>query len=1096
MSHIDQGRPSGKREQFDFGDAGVATDNHRGPRFFPALPSHPTLLNRFRHVLTALLLCAGYYFAAELSFALRVPSTRSSIIWAPNAILLVALLLTPVRSWWIWLLAALPAHLFAQSYDQKPVLVLLCPFLANVAQAIITSLALRRFIDMSYRLDTLRSMSLFILVAVIAVPAVVSFLAADLFVFAGWETDYWLVARARFLSNVTTGLTIAPLILTAATIRLAAFKHVRTRTYLEFLLLTGALAGTLYVSTALAARGLGSIPLELYAPLPFMLWAAVRFGPSGLCLSLLFVVAHSISETINGRGAYSSQSPAENVLALQISLAVLATPLMLLAALIEERRSKAKALRESEERHRSLAETATDAILTIDENSTIVFANSAVEKLFGYKPSELVGRRITALMPESLRRHHEEGLRSYLQRGEKGFSWGGVSFPGLHKSGHEISLEVSLGEYKLGESRFFTGIVRDVSERKRTQEALHESEERLRRTEQFSLVMVTHTDLEGRWLKVPSRLCELLGYTEQELLGMRFQDVTYPDDLEPNTRQRLRLMRGEIKAFDLEKRYIRKDGEIVWIDLNVSVVRGDDGKPVHFRSYIRDITEGKRTEAALRESEARFKLALEAGQMGVWDSDLRNNRLHWSKEVFTILGLVPFSVEPARRIWADRVHPEDLPDVLATRDKAIAERSEYKKEYRVIWPDGTTRWVVTRAKPIYSGDDSCARVMGFIVDVTERKLAEEEIKRLKDRLQAENVYLREEVSRAHGFGRIIGRSEAMRRVLKQAEQVAPTDTTVLICGETGTGKELIARAIHAVSKRKDRPLIKVNCAALPASLIESELFGHEKGAFTGAASKRVGRFELADGATIFLDEIGELPLDLQVKLLRVLQEGEFERLGSSRTIKVSVRVIAATNRELRAAVREGRFREDLYYRLHVYPIDLPPLREHKEDIGDLAAAFLVESERRLGRSFSGLSEGVLSALRNYKWPGNVRELQNVIERAAVRSTGRALQLPQDWEAVNLHDHISSDQPAGGTRDVLVRAETESRELSLLQMERAHILAVLERTHWRIEGARGAAVILGMNPSTLRSRMNKLGIRRLRKAAENQNRPSDAIRRYH
>jgi transcriptional regulator with GAF, ATPase, and Fis domain len=303
------------------------------------------------------------------------------------------------------------------------------------------------------------------------------------------------------------------------------------------------------------------------------------------------------------------------------------------------------------------------------------------------------------------------------------------------------------------------------------------------------------------------------------------------------------------------------------------------------------------------------------------------------------------------------------------------------------------------------------------------------------------------------------------------------DTTVLILGETGTGKELLARAIHARSQRGQRPLVKLNCAALPASLIESELFGHERGAFTGAAVKRVGRFELADGATIFLDEIGELPLELQVKLLRVLQEGEFERLGSSKTIKVNVRVIAATNRNLQRAMQEGKFREDLYYRLNVYPIRLPPLRERIEDVGLLAMEFLSECSQRLGRSFDALPQQVIEQLKSYHWPGNVRELQNLVERAAVISTGPSFRLPEQWVTRYLPEvNESAPSPIVATEPLT----------TLEEMERRHVLRVLAQTRWRIEGAKGAAAVLGLKPSTLRSRMNKLRIRRFEDkfAAEN------------
>ena len=316
---------------------------------------------------------------------------------------------------------------------------------------------------------------------------------------------------------------------------------------------------------------------------------------------------------------------------------------------------------------------------------------------------------------------------------------------------------------------------------------------------------------------------------------------------------------------------------------------------------------------------------------------------------------------------------------------------------------------------------------------------------------------------------ILGESAALERVRFCIEQVAPTDTTVLIFGETGTGKELVARAIHERSLRRDRPLVKVNCPALPSELLESELFGHEKGAFTGAIAQQIGRFELADGGTIFLDEVGDLPLRLQPRLLRVLQEGEFERLGSGKTLKVDVRVIAATNRDLAEAMQRGRFRHDLYYRLNVYPITLPPLRERREDIGLLAEAFLQEASQRLGRLFDPISEEVLESLRRHDWPGNIRELKNVIDRAAVVSTGSWLELPERWAA--------SIRPFSSAADFSRRIKPAPHGATLAELERSHILQVMEQTGWRLEGPKGAARILGLNPSTLRSRLLKLGIRK-------------------
>jgi formate hydrogenlyase transcriptional activator len=350
-------------------------------------------------------------------------------------------------------------------------------------------------------------------------------------------------------------------------------------------------------------------------------------------------------------------------------------------------------------------------------------------------------------------------------------------------------------------------------------------------------------------------------------------------------------------------------------------------------------------------------------------------------------------------------------------------------------------------------------------EIEERRRAEEslrsaysEIKALKDRLQSENSYLQSEVSRQDNFGEIIGKSAALAAVFLLADQVAPLNTTVLLLGETGTGKGVVARAIHSNSSRKDRPMITVNCTTLPASLIESELFGREKGAFTGAYDRQVGRFELADKGTIFLDEIGEMPMELQSKLLRVLQDGEYERLGSSRTLKTDVRVIAATNRNLEDEVRCGRFRQDLYYRLNVFPILMPPLRRRREDVPLLVGFFLAKFNKKIGKKITTVPKTTLDALQEYGWPGNVRELESVVERAVITSQGSALEVLDRLEA-----SPKPEAPAGG--DVKV----------LAHLEHDHIQAVLVKAGWRIEGKNGAAEILGLNASTLRARIRKYGI---------------------
>ena len=364
--------------------------------------------------------------------------------------------------------------------------------------------------------------------------------------------------------------------------------------------------------------------------------------------------------------------------------------------------------------------------------------------------------------------------------------------------------------------------------------------------------------------------------------------------------------------------------------------------------------------------------------------------------------------------------------------------------------NGKPLWIKWWSRP----DPTAAYTRTMFLDITEQVLMEQE----KARLEAQNLYLQEEIKGSHNFEELIGASTALQRVLRNAERVAPTDSTVLISGETGTGKELIARAIHNLSARNGRPLVKVNCAAIPAGLIESELFGHEKGAFTGALAKRIGRFELADKGTLFLDEIGELPLDLQSKLLRVLQEGEFERVGSAQTIKVSVRLIAATNRDLAQLAKAGQYRADLYYRLNVFPIHLPPLREREDDLRLLAQYFVRKYAAAQGKKIERIPERLWTALKRYPWPGNIRELEHMIERAVILTEGAELAVV-DW--------LSAPSQTPGSDDLC----------TLEALERDHIVRVLEHTNWRVSGEKGAAVILGLKPTTLEARMKKLGIER-------------------
>jgi PAS domain S-box-containing protein len=471
--------------------------------------------------------------------------------------------------------------------------------------------------------------------------------------------------------------------------------------------------------------------------------------------------------------------------------------------------------------------------------------------------------------------------------------------------------------------------------------------------------------------------------------------------------------------------------------------------------------ERRKAEQALRESEEQLNLAASAAEAGIWMIDVGTGGLWMTDKTREIFQFPPDEDLSFERFLAI-VFPEDRESVRAALARCSETRELVRLEYRIVLPDGRLQWVVVRGRSFPATAEQPERVMGVVIDITRRKTAEiriqkqmEEIQRLKDQLEQENIYLREEIKLKSVHEKIVSRSQAMKQVLAQVEQVARTDTTVFILGETGTGKELLAQAVHRLSSRAERSLVTVNCASLPPTLIESELFGREKGAYTGALTQMTGRFEIADGATMFLDEIGELPQDVQSKLLRVLEEGRFERLGSTSTKKVDVRVIAATNRNLAAEVGEDKFRKDLYYRLNVFPIAVPPLRERPEDIPLLVWTFVKQFEKQMGKRIDHIPRKNMEALLRYSWPGNARELKNVIERAMIVSSGKTL-------AVSVPRGISCETADG---------------LTLEDIERRHIKDALEKCGWRLSGPEGAAVILGLKRTTLQSKMKKLGIRR-------------------
>jgi len=475
--------------------------------------------------------------------------------------------------------------------------------------------------------------------------------------------------------------------------------------------------------------------------------------------------------------------------------------------------------------------------------------------------------------------------------------------------------------------------------------------------------------------------------------------------------------------------------------------------------------ERKQTVDALRESQLRYSTMAEAVPEILFTAEADGTCDYVSRRFSEYTGLAP--AECLGNGWLAALHPDDRDRTAVAWKESVTTGAPYEIEYRFRRSDGAYRWFRARAIPMSSADQPGPRWFGVATDIEDSKRAEaklrtalDEVKRLKDRLETENVYLKEEIKTQHAFEDIVGRSAALRRMLEQAEKVAPGDTTVLITGETGTGKELLARAIHNLSPRRDRPLVVVNCGAISPGLVESELFGHEKGAFTGAVGRRIGRFEIADGGTLFLDEIGDLPLDLQVKLLRVLQEGDLERVGGARQIRVDVRVIAATHRDLEALVREGRFRADLFYRLHVFPIRTPALRERPEDIPDLVRYFVLKYAAKLGKRIESVPKQLLDGLAAYGWRGNVRELANVIERSVILSQGATLEL----------DGLLPAQPT------MTSVPAQAGQ-TLEELERVHIVEALDQTGWRVSGPKGAAVLLGLKPTTLEARMKKLGVRR-------------------
>ena len=611
----------------------------------------------------------------------------------------------------------------------------------------------------------------------------------------------------------------------------------------------------------------------------------------------------------------------------------------------------------------------------------------------------------------------------------------------------------------------------DIEDRVRAEVQLRQSTLELQRNE-FYLAEGQRLAHMGSWAFDPAGF----DYWSPELFRMHgfdpackpptvqeYLDCIYPQDRESMTNL-INGLSAKASPFDATKRIVRPNGEVRYIRCVGVPAVGDESLKKYIGSAI-DVTEQELVTQELRRREAYLAEAQRLSHTGSFGWKPDTGEIVWSDETYRIFEY-DHAVKPTIDLLAQRVHPEDRPDFLKVIESASAGATQFEHTYRWLLPDGSVKHVHALAHALQDASGN-REFVGAATDITEQTRARvdlekafEEIKKLKDQLYKENLALKEEIDQTSMFEEIIGSSAALRRVLVHVAKVAPTDSTVLITGETGTGKELIARAVHKRSHRADRAFVSVNCAAIPPSLIASELFGYEKGAFTGASQRRLGRFELADGGTLFLDEVGELPSETQITLLRVLQERAFERVGGNQPISVDVRVLAATNRDLKAAVDAGTFRRDLFYRLNVFPIHVPPLRERVDDIPLLVEYLTERYASKIGRKIRSIKRTTLELLQAYEWPGNIRELQNVVERAVILCDGDTLEVDETW--------LQRESPRQRvTQNGLARLD--------LAQEKELIEAALAECHGRVSGPDGAAAKVGIPRSTLESRIRSLQI---------------------
>jgi formate hydrogenlyase transcriptional activator len=745
----------------------------------------------------------------------------------------------------------------------------------------------------------------------------------------------------------------------------------------------------------------------------------------------------------------------------------------------------------------NLFEFSPDAIFVTDADGAIRNANPRATELFGYTRTEFAQMNVEQLVPQRFRSRHPSHRENYNAHPRARQMGAAMNLYGLRKDGTEFPVDIMLKPMHTINGVVTLSFVRDATEQKEAIEVARRRDLQLRSiVESVRDYAIYLLDKDGNIMTWNPGAERIKGYAADEIIGKHFSRFFTQEDRDrgrPAQLMRTAIEKGRVED---EAWRVRKDGSRFWADIVLTAIRDSNHELVGFSKVTRDFTDRKRAEEAvmlqlssalLANMDVRKLLGAisasiseviphDAATLGLYDSATDGLMVQFLAPVDSGAPTgevrLPLEGSPAGEAYRTR-QSVVLADLQHSSFNAEGLRHHTSLGMKSgLWVPLIHRGetigvlaVASRHEAAFSQHD--AEMLGEIADqvamAVNNALAFRQIAELRDRLTQEKQYLEEEINLENRFEDIVGDSTGLRQVLKDIETVAPTDATVLIQGETGTGKELLARAIHRLSPRHDRTFVKLNCAAIPAGLLESELFGHEKGAFTGAIARKLGRLELANEGTLFLDEIGEMPLDLQPKLLRALQEREFERLGGTRPIQVNVRLVAATNRDLGKMVAEKQFRADLYYRLKVFPIFSPPLRDRAGDIPVLVRHFVATHSRRMGKNIERITEETMEALQRWKWPGNIRELENLLERAVILTRGPVLYVP-----LAELEEMEEEEPAD---------PAEAENPNLRAAEREHILRVLREAKGQIGGPEGAAARLGLKRTTLNSKLKKLGIER-------------------